>query len=238
VTTPEDALWLSNTVTVAAGQFGPTGDRRENLRQITMYVQEAADRAAALVVFPEYAACFARRLDDEVVARAEPLDGPFVTGLAELARAHHACTWSPGSPRRRRTSPRACQHARRPLPRRVSLEAVYRKVHLFDTFGHHESKRVAPGRLDPGPDLRGLRHRGGAAGRLRSAVPGAHPRHRLGGRGARAVIPPSGPSGSLKELHWRTLLQARAIESTATCSRRASRSRTASADRWSSTRWA
>jgi predicted amidohydrolase len=211
--TPEDSLWLDRTVTVAAAQFAPGLDVRENLADMARFVEVAAHRRAALVVFPEYAACFGRRLDDEVVARAEPLDGPFVTGLAELARAHHVHLVAGLAEAAPDIAPRV-HNTLVALSPDGDLEAVYRKVHLFDTFGHHESRRVTPGPLAPAQ----IFEVSGIAVGLQAGYDLRFPELTRGiiSAGAELVaVPAQWAEGSLKELHWRTLLQARAIESTA-----------------------
>lgn len=211
MTTPEDTLWLSNTVTVAAGQFGPTGDRRENLRQITMYVQEAADRAASLVVFPEYASYFNGRLGPDYVANAEPLDGPFVTALGRLA-AEHGLHIVAGLVARSEDEHRFANTVVAVAPT-GELEAAYRKVHLFDAFGHRESQWVVPGPLDEPVtfEVEGIR-----VG-LQTCYDLRFPEitRRLVDAGAELVVIPSQwVGGPLKEHHWNTLVQARAIENT------------------------
>jgi len=70
---------------VALGQMLATTDKAENLARIRSMVEEAGAEGADLVVFPE--ACMVWVEPGQSFApQAEPLDGPFVTGLREVAR--------------------------------------------------------------------------------------------------------------------------------------------------------
>ncbi|MEK8227931.1 nitrilase-related carbon-nitrogen hydrolase [Oerskovia sp. M15] len=83
------------------------------------------------------------------VEHAEPLDGPFVTTLQRWA----AETGSRSSPHdasghgweRRRGAFRAV-NAVVAIDKDGRLAGVYRKVHLYDAFGHRESDRLEQGR--------------------------------------------------------------------------------------------
>jgi deaminated glutathione amidase len=91
------------------------------------------------------------------------------------------------------------------------LVASYRKLHLFDAFGHRESEEVAPGSAPVLVTLAGMRTgleicydvRFGELSRA-LAVAGAD----------LLVLPAAWAAGPLKEEHWLTLVRARAIENT------------------------
>ncbi|MGH3288135.1 MAG: nitrilase-related carbon-nitrogen hydrolase, partial [Streptosporangiaceae bacterium] len=91
------------------------------------------------------------------------------------------------------------------------LVASYRKLHLFDAFGHRESADVAPGSAPVLCSLAGVRVgleicydvRFGELSRA-LAVGGAD----------LLVIPAAWAAGLFKEEHWVTLVRARAIENT------------------------
>ncbi|WP_211220506.1 carbon-nitrogen hydrolase family protein [Pseudoclavibacter soli] len=209
--TPEDSLWLTNTVTVAAGQFAPGADKVENLRLITMYVQEAADRGARLIVFPEYASYFSGRLGEDYVNNAEPLDGPFVQAIAALAERYQLHIIA-GLNERTEIEGKFFNTIVAVSPAGVT-ESVYRKVHLLDAFGHRESQWVAPGPLDA-PTVFEV---DGIAVGIQSSYDLRFPEltRRLVDAGAELVaLPAHWVGGPLKELHWNTLVQARAIENT------------------------
>jgi predicted amidohydrolase len=91
------------------------------------------------------------------------------------------------------------------------LAASYRKLHLFDAFGHRESEQVAPGSAPVLCTLAGIRTgleicydvRFGELSRA-LAVAGA----------SLLVLPAAWAAGLFKEEHWVTLVRARAIENT------------------------
>ena len=80
-------MTASRKLTVAAAQVRSGTDPVANLVQAVESVRRAADAGARLVVLPEAtSASFARN----PARAAEPLDGPFGTGIREVAAA--GCT--------------------------------------------------------------------------------------------------------------------------------------------------
>jgi len=166
-----------------------------------------------LVVLPE---AFARDFGppgSDVSADAEDLDGPFATRLHEIARAHDTVVVggmferSPDAQRPWNTLVVA-----RPAAPPGGPEA-YRKIHLYDSFGYRESDRLSAG--DPTPcvvDVAGFR-----VG-LMTCYDLRFPElaRSLVDAGAEVIVVPAAwVAGERKVHHWRTLLQARAIENTA-----------------------
>lgn len=74
-------------VTVASAQLAPViGDTAESLSRIDAAIRDAAGHGAQIVVLPELANCGYMFVDgDELRAAAQPLDGPYVTHLVEVA---------------------------------------------------------------------------------------------------------------------------------------------------------
>ncbi|MFD7549772.1 nitrilase-related carbon-nitrogen hydrolase [Streptomyces sp. NPDC059816] len=127
---PRSAAPERTAVTVAVCQIAPqVGDAEGNRRRIRAAVEEAADRGARIVVLPELANTGYVFTDaDELLAAAEPLDGPtlrewealaarrdlvIVSGFAELGedgRAYNAAV----------------------LVDATGLRAAYRKAHLWN----------------------------------------------------------------------------------------------------------
>jgi deaminated glutathione amidase len=176
-----------------------------NLERVRAAVLRAADRGADLAVFPEATQV---RFGSDLRAAAEPLDGPFCSGLAFAAKdtgvALVAGVFEPASDGRVYNTAVA-------FDGRGDLAASYRKLHLFDAFGHRESDQVAPGSTPVLCTLAGLRTgleicydvRFGELSRA-LAVAGA----------ALLVVPAAWAAGLFKEEHWVTLVRARAIENT------------------------
>ncbi|MER7368790.1 carbon-nitrogen hydrolase family protein [Nonomuraea wenchangensis] len=188
--------------TIALCQIPVSPDPSTNLKR----AREALSRAegADLAIFPE---ATLTRYGRRVTGLAEPLDGPFVSGLAEAAREHGlaviAGTFEPGDGRVRNTAVA--------LDAQGELRAAYRKIHLFDSFGAKESDLVEPGAEPAVVELAGLRIG------LITCYDVRFPElaRALVDRGAElfAVIAAWG-SGPLKEDHWTTLVRARALENT------------------------
>ena len=170
-------------------------------------VGELTPRGADLVVFPE---AFARDFGEagsDVSAYAEGLDGPFGTEVARVA-AERRTTVIAGM---FETS----DDPERPfntLVARGAVEASYRKIHLYDSFGYRESDRLSIGGTAPVVvDV------GGFAVGLMTCYDLRFPElgRALVDAGAEVLVVPSAwVAGPRKVDHWRTLVRARAIENT------------------------
>jgi deaminated glutathione amidase len=176
-----------------------------NLERVREALTQAADGGAELAVFPEATQI---RFGADLRGAAEPLDGPFGTGLAEAAKqagvALVAGVFEPAPDGRVYNTAVAYDGT-------GQLVASYRKLHLFDAFGHRESDVVAPGSVPVICTLAGVRTgleicydvRFGELSRA-LAVGGA----------SLLVLPAAWAAGLFKEDHWVTLVRARAIENT------------------------
>lgn len=212
------------TLTIAAAQFAPSDDSAANLETVRAAAVDAAARGAALLVTPEYSSYFTAEIDDRFVAAAQPLDGPFVSGLQDIARdtgvalvvgiaetteaATTEAATTAGPTRFRNTLVAV-------LPT-GELAATYRKVHLYDAFGSRESDRIESGDPEQLPvfELEGVRIGLETCYDLRFPEVTrrlAAPEH---GAADVVVLPAEWVRGPGKEHHWRTLLTARAIENT------------------------
>jgi predicted amidohydrolase len=176
-----------------------------NLSRVRTALAEAAAGGAALAVFPEAAMV---RFGSDLRAAAEPLDGPFCSGLAQACAA---------------TGVAAVAGVFEPAPGgRVyntavafsgtgDLVASYRKLHLFDALGQRESDLVAPGSWPVLTELAGV-----PAG-LQICYDIRFPelsRALAVGGASLIVVSAAWQAGLFKEEHWVTLLRARAIENT------------------------
>ncbi|RUP82310.1 carbon-nitrogen hydrolase family protein [Glutamicibacter protophormiae] len=128
---------------IALGQLLSTYDPQQNLERVADLARRAGEDGADLLVLPEATMfAFGRSLKDV----AEPLDGPWGTAVADLAREHGvaivAGMFTPGDDgdggdgRVRNTTVIA-------LP--DGAVRSYSKIHLFDAFGFLESDTVEPG---------------------------------------------------------------------------------------------
>jgi predicted amidohydrolase len=199
---------------VAVVQLTSTDDLTANLEAARRAVGEAADRGAELVALPENFAYLRREGEPNPCAQA--LDGEIVGTLRELARSHRARIIGG-------TFPEAIPNDRRVYNTSVlvspagEIEAVYRKIHLFDVDlgsaggAYTESAAIAPGKevvvaeTPIGPiglsvcyDLR---------------FPELY--RAMADRGVSWIAVPSAFTPTTGKDHWEVLLRARAIENQA-----------------------
>jgi deaminated glutathione amidase len=190
-------------IQVAAGR-----NKDANLELVRKLIGDAESGRPDLVVLPE-AVMHEYGSDIDLAEIAEPLDGPFVSALTELATTYGTAIVA-GMFERSDGLPYNTLVAVSPDG---TLAASYRKVHLFDSFGHQESARLRAGEpravtVDFADTRVGLMTcydlRFPELARL------------LIDDGATVLaVPAAWVQGPLKEGHWETLLRARAIENTA-----------------------
>jgi predicted amidohydrolase len=195
---------------VTVAQFAATTDKAANLATATHLIADAAARGTSLVVLPENAMYSNLDQSADVRPAAEPVDGPFAQAIAQAAKsagvaAIAGMTEVPGADGR-------CSNAVLAIDEEGRTLAVYRKVHLYDAFGHRESDRIvphAPSALVFERD--GLRFGVMTCYDLRFPEMARF----LVDAGAEVLIVPAAwVAGPAKEDHWTTLARARAIENT------------------------
>ncbi|WP_396290454.1 carbon-nitrogen hydrolase family protein [Curtobacterium sp. KT1] len=212
------------TLTIAAAQFAPADDSAANLETVRAAAVDAAARGAALLVTPEYSSYFTAEIDDRFVAAAQPLDGPFVSGLQDIARDTGVAlvvgiaetTEAATTDAATTAGPTRFRNTLVAVLPTGELAATYRKVHLYDAFGSRESDRIESGDPEQLPvfELEGVRIGLETCYDLRFPEVTrrlAAPEH---GAADVVVLPAEWVRGPGKEHHWRTLLTARAIENT------------------------
>jgi len=194
-------------LTVSLVQAAASLDPAENRAALDVVADVAG--GSDLVVFPE---AFMRGFGEsgaDVAKFAEPLDGPFVTRLAELAQAHDVTLLAGMF--------ETSDDPERPYNTLVlvdgdGLRTSYRKIHLYDSFGYRESERLTAGALEPV-----VAEVGGFKVGLMTCYDLRFPElaRALVDQGAELLVVPSAwVAGPGKVHHWRTLVTARAIENT------------------------
>lgn len=197
-------------LTTSLAQTSVSPDPAENLRTARNFLQQASTRESDLIAFPEMFMALPQK-GIPLAKVAEPLDGPFVTALSGLAVEHDIAVvcgiWEtvPGESNRAANTVVA-------LGSDGALLARYNKIHLFDALNVRESDQMVGG--DTPPPLFTIN---GIQLGLAICYDLRFPElfQNLAMRGADGVIVPSAwYEGPMKEEHWLTLLQARAIENT------------------------
>ena len=194
----------------AAVQLTATADRDRNLDTADRLTREAAARGAELVLLPEKWSVYGR--PDDIVAGAEPLDGPALTWARGAARelgidlvAGSIAEHVEGAERGANTSVHIGPDG--------EDRAVYRKVHMFDVeVGgrvYRESEIEAPGE-----ELVVTETADGVEVGLSICYDLRFPElyRILAVRGARVLTVPAAFTLTTTREHWEVLLRARAIE--------------------------
>ena len=186
-------------------QIPVSPDSSVNLARVRSALEEAAGRGAELAVFPEATMV---RFGSDLRGAAEPLDGPFCSGLASACVATGvslvAGVFEPAPDGRVYNTAVAFSSA-------GALVASYRKLHLFDALGQRESDLVAPGSAPVVSELAGTRVGLEICYDIR--FPELSRALAVGGASL-LVVSAAWQAGLFKEEHWVTLLRARAIENT------------------------
>lgn len=193
---------------VALGQFAVAPHWEANLAQCRDYIARAAAEGAQLLILPE--SIIAADMHDPgiTVRTAQPLEGPFVTGLIEALGGTEltliACVAVPAVGGKTHN----CQIV---LDAEGLVES-YRKLHLYDAFSYLESNSYLPGTEVPP-----LVQVGDLRVGLMTCYDVRFPElaRRLAVDGADLLTCPAAwVRGPGKEWHWEVMVTARALENT------------------------
>lgn len=197
---------------VAVAQLKSSPDKDANLQKAKEYIKKAKESGADFVLLPEMYMCYLHPKSGVQYAEiAEPLDGPFVSGLAESARENQIyviCGVFESKP----DDALRAYNTTVFLNRSGELLQAYHKTHLYDAFSYKESDSIIPGSVAQNI----IETEFGKVG-LMVCYEVRFPEisRRLAINGADFLFIPAGwVAGQMKEEHWRTLLRARAIENT------------------------
>ena len=188
-------------------------DKMDNLTNLLRHLDTAAAQGAEIIVFPEATmrSFGGGRLD----TIAEPLDGPFAAAIHEHAVTHGITAvvgmFTPADTIERdgKTLHRVFNTA---LVTSQDVHEGYKKIHTYEAFGFCESNTVAPG-----TDLTLFDAPNGTKVGLAICYDIRFPTQfqDLARAGAEViVVPASWQDGPGKLSQWRTLVAARALDST------------------------
>lgn len=197
----------------AAVQLNSTDDKDRNLRTADRLTRAAAADGATLVVLPEKFNVLGT--DDDLLAGAEPLDGPATRWASDVARELRIDLVA-GSITERRDGLEKLSNTSVHLGPDGAVRAIYRKIHMFDVVvggvGYRESAIEQPG----GEIVVSSLHGGQPLG-LSICYDLRFPElfRILAVRGARVIALPSAFTKVTGSAHWDVLVRARAIENQA-----------------------
>lgn len=191
-------------------QMASVPEPEENLKKISAFVKDAAETYRPdLLIFPEYCMSVTQ---PGTAPPAETLDGPFVSGLRDLAKTYGV--WIVFGMHERTEDPADSRSYNTIVVVDASGEIVttYRKTHLYDAFHHRESDATKPGDQLFTP----IETPFGKLG-LMVCYEVRFPEiaRSQKAQGAEIILMPTAwAAGKLKSHHYNTLIQARAIENT------------------------
>lgn len=196
-------------VLIAAAQMTSGADKARNVEVATRLIQRAVEHRASLVGLPENFSWMGP--EPERPSAAEPLDGPTLSRMAELARTHRMAILA-GSVLEPAADGRLHNTSVLFGPDGARL-AVYRKIHLFDVnirdgATYRESAAVSPGRDVVTAPLSFAQVGMSVCYDLR--FPELY--RALAEQGATLLTVPSAFTLMTGKDHWEVLLRARAIE--------------------------
>jgi predicted amidohydrolase len=192
---------------IALAQMIVGFDKAANLQKIELLAATAASQGADLIVFPE-ASMYNFGDPIEIVQQAEPISGPFVNSLQDIARLHHI--WLLAGMFESSADASRIYNTIVLLDDKGKFLDSYRKIHLYDAFGKMESERFLPG---DGTvmlfECAGMNVGAMICYDLRFPEVARH----LAYQGAHAVVVPAAwYAGPMKEAHLEIMCRARAIE--------------------------
>lgn len=197
---------------VAIAQLTTDKQKSANLEKAKAYIRQAKEKGADFVIFPElYMALTMPGSGIRPADVAEPLDGPFASGLAEAARHHHIYVVC-GIYEKIDGDPERAYNTIVVFDRQGKLIHSYRKTHLYDAFSFKESKTIAP---SDNP-YKVFQTEFGLIGLIvcyEVRFPEIARQFALQGADV-LFVPASWVTGPMKEEHWEILVRARAIENT------------------------
>jgi predicted amidohydrolase len=194
-------------------QMTSTADRARNMATALRLVNEAASLGARLVGLPENFSFMGR--EEERIATAEPIDGPTIAALQEVARARRIFVLA-GSIAEKVEQPGRTANTSVLVADDGAVVAAYRKIHLFDVSipdgaRYAESETVVPGdRAVVVPTTLG---RIGLTVCYDLRFPELY--RQLATLGAELLTVPAAFTLYTGKDHWEVLLRARAIENLA-----------------------
>lgn len=197
---------------IAVAQLYSSDNKKENLIKAKEYIMQAKEEKADFIVFPEhYMVTLSSTSTLNRVDVAESIDGPFVTELCQLAYDNQIYIMC-GIYEYKENDKHRSYNSVVTINRNGEVIDCYRKSYLFDAFNSRESDTSITGTEPP----KVIDTEFGKIGVIICyEIRFPELTRYLVNKGADIIfVPTAWKDGFLKEHHWKTLLQARAIENT------------------------
>ncbi|CAG9762772.1 unnamed protein product [Ceutorhynchus assimilis] len=202
----------SSSCIVSVCQFTATNDKTKNTKVIQNLVQESVKKQAKMVFFPE--ACdFISRDKTEFKNLSEPITGPLMTSYQDLAKTSQV--WLSIGGFHEKYDQDTIYNSHVIINDKGNIEAVYRKIHLFDVSIPEQNINLKESELNTAGSqiLAPVQTPIGLLG-LSICYDLRFPEQStiLRKLGADVLTYPSAFTSATGKVHWETLLKARAIE--------------------------
>lgn len=195
--------------TIALIQCESRDQTNENLKTAEYYIKKARQAGAVLAVFPEYFMLSNLIAPEDYVRQSQTIPGPFVNAMAALAIRYDLWLLF-GMNERATVNPEKSYNTLVLLDNKGAIRGTYRKTHLFDAFHWKESDSTLPGDCFFVP----VRTPFGILG-LGTCYDLRFPelaRYEALHKTEVLIYPAAWVKGNQKEIQWKSLLAARAIE--------------------------
>ena len=195
---------------VAIVQFKASTNKKQNLKKIISYTENAAKKGAELCAFPEFMMFYtsSSQTSKELSSLAETINGNFVKTIAKAAKKNSIQvigTFYEKSRKKNRVYDTSFL-----INKSGKVVSTYRKIHLYDALGFKESDKMISGSKIIKPSKTSI----GKVGMLICYDLRFPEMSRiLTTSGSEILVVPSAwVKGEMKEEHWITLNKTRAIE--------------------------
>lgn len=202
---------------IALAQMTSRRDVEENLETCRRMCVESAEHGASWILFPENAPFLGK--DSEKFEVAQGLDGPMIAAYQEMARANDLWVTVGGFPEAT-DDPRQTYNTQVMIDPAGRIDAVYRKMHLFDAVVDSETAYRESDHVRAGEEIVTTTVHAGEESfvvGLTTCYDLRFPElyRRLIEAGSTVLTVPSAFTLQTGRDHWHPLLQARAIENQA-----------------------
>ena len=195
---------------IAVIQFKASTIKEQNLKKIISFIKKAAKQRAELCAFPEFMMFYttSSQSPEDLASLAETIKGPFVKAITKVAKENKIQvigTFYEKSSKKNKVYDTAFF-----INKSGKLLSKYRKIHLYDALGFHESEKLIAG----SKIIRPIKSTIGNLG-MQICYDLRFPEmsRKLALSGSDILVAPSAwVKGKMKEEHWITINKTRAIE--------------------------